>query len=44
MVGPHRDEDHADAALAQTVDLFVTAPAGELLHGWWNGARWSFAA
>jgi hypothetical protein len=26
------------------IDLFVRSAGGELLHGWWNGERWSFAA
>jgi hypothetical protein len=27
---------------ADRLDLFVTSPSGELLHGWWDGVAWSF--
>ena len=26
------------------IDLFVRDTDGALLHGWWDGATWSFAA
>jgi hypothetical protein len=25
------------------IDLFLRDDAGELFHGWWDGARWSFS-
>ena len=42
-LGVHLDGDPEVSSWGpDRIDLFARSATGELLHGWWDGASWSF--